>query len=211
MLQYGHYIFENTFSSTMKLWTIQTEEAYKKLLEEGHLYGDFSKSIMQDWKLQYEWLAARMRKRIDPPSPNISFPIWAWHTYDGKRKKPDLRRERFGNGFYGEVFYCLEIEIPDNEVLLSDFDLWNIILLNGLISYSEKEDEKIEAQYESLQKEEKESFLSKNWEKVFDIIELDNPWVTCGEWIQATFWELKTEHIKQVWKFISASRLKGQN
>ena len=56
------------------------------------------------------------------------------------RKKPDLRRERWGNGFKGDRFSCMEIDIPDEKVVLTDFDAWSIILLNGLLSENEDED-----------------------------------------------------------------------
>lgn len=128
----------------MILWTIQPEEVYRLLMDTGVYHCDFNKSKMQDWKMQYDWLAEQMSNRIGLPPANVSYPVWAWHTWEGNRKRPDLRRERWGNGWKGEQFVRMEIEIPDEQVLLSDFDAWSIILLNGLLSETEEEDNRLE-------------------------------------------------------------------
>ena len=44
----------------------------------------------------------------------------------------------------------MEIEIPDNEVLLSDFDEWCGILNDALLSETEEEDTLLEQKYLSL-------------------------------------------------------------
>lgn len=46
----------------------------------------------------------------------------------------------------------------------------------------------------------------RNWERVFDISPLDNDWIRRGEWIQATFWMLTREMIRQVRYFTAAER-----
>ena len=188
----------------MILWTIQPEKVYQSILENGVYRCDFSRSPMKDWKAQYDWLAAQMTKRLGKPPAGVSYPVWAWYQWEGVRKKPDLRRERWGNGWEGDRFACMEIDVPDNEVLLSDFDTWSIILLNGFISNSEEENTTLEAKYESLSKEEQKKMKDKNWEGAFDLTYIDNGWVLRGDSIQATFWELRKEMIRKVWMFTSA-------
>ena len=85
-----------------------------------------------------------MKRRIGNPPEGVSYPVWAWYMWEGERKKPDLRRERWGNGWKGERFACMEIDIPEAEVILSDFDSWSIILLHELLSDSEEEDNRLE-------------------------------------------------------------------
>ena len=95
--------------------------------------------------------------------------------------------------------------MPDQEILLSDFDTWSIILLNGLITTTEAEYEALNAAHEALPTEEEQwSKRSQNWEWVFDLSPLDNEWCTRGNCIQATFWELRKEQIKRVTHFVSA-------
>ncbi len=65
-----------------------------------------------------------MRKKIGEPPEGVAFPVWAWYMWENVRKKPDLRRERWGNGFQGDRFACMEIDISDEKVVLTDFDEW---------------------------------------------------------------------------------------
>lgn len=83
-------------------------------------------------------------------------------------------------------------------VLLSDFDSWHIILNNGLFSASEEEADQKDAYYDSLPVTEQKAYKEKNWEKVFDIIPFENDWTRRGNWVQATFWELRKDMIRDV-------------
>ena len=99
----------------------------------------------------------------------------------------------------------MEIEIPDDRVVLSDFDVWSIILLDGLIADSEKEVERLEMEYDSLTQEDKQEYKAQNWKTVFDLNYVDNGWIHRGDSIQATFWELGKEDIKSVRFFTAAT------
>lgn len=100
----------------------------------------------------------------------------------------------------------MEIDIPEEKVLLSDFDEWSIVLLNGLISDTEDEDKQLEAIYEALPDKKKWEMMSKNWERVFNLSPLETEWKLRGSSIQATFWELKKEQIRNVRFFEAASK-----
>ena len=91
---------------------------------------------MEDYfsDLQYAWLVLQMKKRIGSPPEGVTYPVWAWYKWRENRKKPDLRAERWQYGQKGDKFYRLEIEIPDREVLLSDFDEWICVLNEGLLA-----------------------------------------------------------------------------
>ena len=125
----------------------------------------------------------------------VVYPVWAWYMQNGKHKKPDLRSERWDYDAGGEDYCCIELEIAPERVLLSDFDEWHIVLCNGLVSDTEEEDIAQEALYESLSDEEKNAYKEKKWERVFDTSPLNNGWTTRGEWVQATFWELRREDV----------------
>ena len=107
---------------------------------------------MPEFVEMYNWLVLQMKKRIGDPPEGVIYPVWAWHTQRSKRHKPDLRSERWANGYDGEKFVCLEIEVPDEQVLLSDFDLWSLILLDSIITETEEEEKTEERE------EEKEEF-----------------------------------------------------
>ena len=194
----------------MILWSIQPEEVFN-LIQRGGVYRcDIHKSGMKDFAdVQYSWLVSQMKKRIGPPPEGVSFPVWAWYQWREDRKKPDLRWERWHCGFNGEKFYRLEIEIPDEQVLLSDFEAWHVPLNNGLFTDSDNEEEFNEEEYdelyklyESLSPEAQAAMRATNWERFFNI--------TPGASIQATFWELRKEQIHEAKMFISASKYERQ-
>lgn len=189
----------------MILWTIQPLEVYDQIQEIGVYHCDFEKSFLNDCQDQYDWLVRQMKRRIGNPPKSVSYPVWAWYMWEGVRKKPDLRRERWGNGWKGERFACLQIEVPEERIVLSDFDSWSIILLHGLLSDSEEEDTRLEIEYNSLTEAEKNAYRDRNWERAFELSYVDNDWVHRGDSIQATFWELRKEDIQKVWFFTAAT------
>ena len=189
----------------MILWTIQPEEVYELIQKNGVYHCDYTKSDMIYWQEQYDWLVQEMKTRIGEPPEGVLYPVWAWYMWEGARKKPDLRRARWRNGWKGDRFVCMEIEIPDDRVVLSDFDVWSIILLDGLIADSEEEVKRLEMEYDSLTQADKQEYKAQNWKTVFDLNYVDNGWIHRGDSIQATFWELGKEDIKKVRFFTAAT------
>ena len=189
----------------MILWTIQPEEVYELIQRTGVYHCDYGKSGMNDWQEQYDWLVREMKERIGEPPGGVSYPVWAWYMWEGARKKPDLRRERWGNGWKGERFACMEIDIPEEKLILSDYDTWSIILLDGLLADTEEEEESLEEEYEAMPPEARREYKYRNWKNVFDLAYVDNGWIHRGDSIQATFWELRKEDIKKVRFFTAAT------
>ena len=192
----------------MILWTIQPDKVYELIQREGVYRCDITKSGMEDFlDPQYNWLVEQMKKRIGPPPEGVTYPVWAWQRWRVTKKRPDLRAIRWYWGQKGDKFYRIEVEVPDSEVLLSDFESWaGIILNNGLLSYTEQENNELEAIYDSLPPEEKNEFRYKNWECVFDVAFFNNGWTSRGDTTQATFWELRRENIRQVTPFITEGK-----
>ena len=190
----------------MILWTSQEEAVYNELLKTGVYRCDLNLSSMKDCREKYDWLVRQMKQRIGPPPEQVTYPVWAIYQQDDKRRKPDLRRERWEVGCDGERFACIEIEIPDRDVLLSDFDAWCMLLSDFLISDTEQEGCCLEAQYEALSPSEKRRMKEKNWERVFDLSPLNSDWMRRGYDIQATFWELRLEQVRDVRFFRAAAK-----
>ena len=193
----------------MILWTIQPLIVWEILQREKVFRCDPSLCSMPEpqFREKYQWLIDQMEKRIGTPPAEVIYPVWAWYMQNGRQSKPDLRSERWGNGPGDEQYTCIEVELPDDQVLLSDFDAWSIILLNGLLSRSEEEHDQLEDEYESLPPEKQRAFKEKNWERVFDLTPIENSWVTRGKWIQATFWELHTDNVRAV-RFLKTGKKK---
>ena len=128
---------------------------------------------------------------------------------NGKHKKPDLRGERWCYGPGEESYACIEFEVPDDQVLLSDFDVWHIVLCYSLIFESEEESNRQESYYDSLSPEAQKVYKEKNWERVFETTPLDNHWIKRGSWVQATVWELRKDMICDV-RFFTTGKYKHE-
>ena len=136
----------------MKLWSMQPIEIWNMIQTNGVYRCDPKRSSMPEpeFVTKYEWLIRQMKKRIGEPPEGVLYPVWAWYMQNGRRRKPDLRGERWGYGPGNEQYVCIEFEIPDNQVLLSDFAAWNIILNNGLITETEAESDVLDALYDAM-------------------------------------------------------------
>lgn len=84
----------------MRLWTIQPIVVYDYIQKYGS-YCCLSEKCpnMEDFLIPYQWLTQKMAEKIGSPPQGIKYPVWAWHTYATKRKKPDLRRSGHAEPF----------------------------------------------------------------------------------------------------------------
>ena len=183
----------------MKLWTNQPPEVLDILERDGVYYCEPNKSEnYEELKEAYDWIANEMRKRNIPNPSNAELPLWAWHTRDWKHKKPDLRLAEYGES--GRRYVCIEFEIADDCVLLSDQEFWHCVLNDAWIddSTNDTEFDEMWDKYEKLSKSEKEDLKIKSWQKIFNVEPLDTEWETRGRYIQATFWELRKEMVTGV-------------
>ena len=148
----------------MVVWSIQPVAVYEKLMEDGVYRCDPEKIEFFDdenFRRCYDWLVSKMEEKIGKRPDGVTYPVWAW-LKKGERNRPDLRHERWNCGRKGERFVCMEIEIPDEKVVLSDFDTWSTMLSNSLVSWSEEEDHELKLQYLFLSDEERKIFKEKN-------------------------------------------------
>ena len=202
----------------MLLWTIQDYTAYQDLLINGTLTAN-EDYIDVDFKRSYDWLAGQMQKRGLILPNEVKYPMWAWYQWKGKRKKRDMRESGYAQR--GTKIVRLEIEIDDEDVLLSDFDLWHYVLNNWYLPINEQEDAEFEKQYTDLgvkygdwQDSSKQSDalmlirlrIENSWERIFDLSIEDNGWLfglNSEKSIQATFWQLKIEQVRNADMFIA--------
>lgn len=192
----------------MRLWTIQPIEVWEELNKKGYficnpIKADYISDKEWNFKEAYDWLVGQMEYRIGRRPNGVSYPIWAWHTRDWKHKKPDLRNIGLGNK--GEKSVCIEVEVPDNQVVLTDFDVWHFVLNKWYFddSYSEEEWEKLHAKYDRLDRDVRGKVKIQSWQKVFDVSPFQNEWCQRGRYIQATFWVLYLKDVKDV-RFFTA-------
>lgn len=177
----------------MILWTIQHKAAYDKMLFTGTLRADEDHLFCQDDLLfAYSWMTKQMQKRIGDPPEGVRFPVWAYYQWEGIRKRPDMRSHRRW-GEKDQPIVLLTIDVPDNRVLLSDFDMWHSVLNNSYLPLSEADDIDNPTEADKM----------KSWERIFNIDSTTEYW-DVPKSTQATFWELKREWVKKTEHFISA-------
>ena len=88
---------------------------------------------------RYDWLVKQMKRRIGEPPNGVRYPIWAWHSLDNRPAKVDLRRSEFNN--YSGEHYILTIDVPEEQVLLSDEENWHFILNSWFLSSAKNEND----------------------------------------------------------------------
>lgn len=147
-----------------------------------------------------------MRFRLGPAATEDAMPLWAWYQYAGsRRRKPDLR-----SGGYlpkGERGVRLELEMDERAVLLSDFDLWHYVLNDWYLPASVEDAETFAAwlaQGAEPEGPHRQAIVA-SWRRIFAI-----EWAARGiaeaksdKAIQATFWELRLENVRQVQAFVA--------
>lgn len=130
----------------------------------------------------YNWLFATMALKIPKPE-GVLHPAWAWYkNYDGFTK-PDRRKSLFRG--YDKLDVTLELEVPEEKVLLTDFDDWHYVISNWAIISEEDfltDEDKVYTQDEKFA----------TWEKIFAVEEKG--------FIQACIWQILPEYIVKIHK-----------
>lgn len=188
----------------MRLWTIQPAHAYETL-RTGRPYR-CEKTLCENLKYEkfkeaYAWLAGQMTRRIGPPPNGTELPVWAWHTTDWKNKRPDMRQPLFR--YSDKPHVLMELELPEDRVLLSDYIAWHIVLNQGYYGNAENDSEFEQEmnEFDMLPQDTQAIMRIKSWEKIFDTRKIDTDWTKNGQYVQATFWEIRLEDVLKTWKY----------
>ncbi len=176
----------------MRLYTIQPKEVWKQIQNENVFICDKSKSYYLDGKDKtninfvkgYQWLAKQMTDRIGNPD-NIEYPVWAWYKRNDFNEYPNLNDLGFGEK---EPLLVIELEIPKNQVLLSDFEEWHCVLNDDFCWDCSKSDFDNDIWIPTNPDKEK------SWEHIFEI--------SNSSFVQATFWKVTKDMVVSVEEFI---------
>jgi hypothetical protein len=74
----------------MRLWTIQTEDAWTRAKRQGVLVGD-GRGASPAWRPAYRWMAGARRRRLPTARRSAVAPVWVWLKWSGNSTRPDLR------------------------------------------------------------------------------------------------------------------------
>ena len=168
----------------MILWTIQHKEAYLRMMRNGVLRADNAHLFCEDdFLTAYNWMSQQMCLRVSEPPNGVQYPVWLWHTWEGESKRPDMRRSAYAAP--NTPIVLLTVEIPNETVLLSDFDRWNIVMNEHYLAVDADDD------FPHSPEE-----ISESWSRIFDVSSA-NPYYSSSLSIQATAWEVRKEWVKK--------------
>ncbi|HIW71595.1 MAG TPA: DUF3841 domain-containing protein [Candidatus Levilactobacillus faecigallinarum] len=183
----------------MIMWTVQPMAVYQQLQRDGVFHCDPTQTWAMDdeyFQPAYQWMANQMTRRIGPAPANVTVPIWAWYRRDWQHKRPDFR---YYHDYPDQV--CLEVEVPEEQVLLSDCDEWNVIINDGVLmkANTDEEFDVACARYQQMSSKQQTAFKLRSWKRVFEIDPVhDDTGFWQGKDVQGCFWELHLSQVRHV-------------
>ncbi len=135
----------------MKIYTIQTTSI---LPITRRYYASYQfvreNEFTRDFVALYRWMAKHMHS---PLRREKTAPIWGWMRYRLKKKSPDLSDAFLG--VPGTECCLIKLEVPEEHVLASQFEMWNWVLNGWKIKFNDEDCERVS--------------LKKSWEHIFDL------------------------------------------
>ena len=117
----------------MIVYTIQHLEVFNKIFKNGQYQTDKRFICAKRFDEAYAWYVDQAKKRIE--NWIETRPIWVW------TEKPDLRSWKTSqSSSCAQInqYVLLTLEIPNDQILLSNFDLWHFVLNGHNIPYRGK-------------------------------------------------------------------------
>lgn len=194
----------------MRLYIIQPLKMWQQWQRQGvlHTNADY---IDLDFLPAYRWMAEQMTQRLGLPPTGCELPIWAWYQWlNVKRAKPDLRTGGFLPAGQIGVRICLMID--EQQVLLSDFDLWHYVLNQWYLGTTLADMEAFEVQYGQINNAHQTGLptaaqqkIHASWQRIFDV-DWHSPGIADpkpAKSLQATIWEVRLEQVVSCETFIA--------
>lgn len=113
--------FGDSSAPVVRMWTVQTAEAYGCLVGTGILRPDPALAD-PDFAHAYRWMQEQADRRLPTTGSGM---LWLWARIRPYDLAAQMRRSR------GEVL--LEVEMPRERVLMSDFGTWHQVLNTSLV------------------------------------------------------------------------------
>lgn len=182
----------------MKIWTIQSLAAWEHLTTNGVLQAKAHHQSDQ-WLDAYSWMRDELAKYHAPTSMS-QVPLWGWYQWrSSENRRPDLRSLRHHWGPAGD-HAMIECEVPEDQVLISDYDAWHVPLNDWYVSENEQDEENFKAELaahgwstgepipDRLKERQRQS-----WKNVF-VSNPNHPAHNTSS-LQTCFWEISLEQV----------------
>lgn len=181
----------------MLIYTIQEKKYLNKYFKNKIKPGQVI--CFEDFRRPYEWLNKTLSKKNKHFKKN-EYHFWGWI------EKPDLRTHRH----YMEknkTYNLLTLNIPDELIVLSDYQLWHFVLNGSLLYKSEKQYKQFSQKhkmdyhnYWKLSNKKMKKEIEESWEEIFKVKFKNNK-----HNIQAHFPAIKNDYIIEVKEFQGAN------
>ena len=202
-------ICRNDTRDAMRLWTIQTEAAYRRLITDGQLIADAA-SCDPDFARPYEWMLGEMKRRLRSERPTPDATLWAWSRWDPpSRNRPDLRSR--GHLLPGASGYRIELDVNADDFLLSDFNLWHYVLNYWYVPTCERDNDLFDSKHNAHRYDwdhppspDVHDLIAKSWDRIFDL-DWWNEYVTgppSERPVQATLWRIERSMVRCAQSFV---------
>jgi hypothetical protein len=179
----------------VRLWSIRQAEEFAGL-KNGDALRTQSSKVDQDFRAAYDWMSQQLNAHAGPPPKGVDCPIWLWqHCYGTSKSRPDLRtRCLLPTGTAG---VRIEVDLPSENVLLSNFDAWHCVLNNHPYFASDAECEEMERSSgeKDLSHADLEKVKVDSWQRIFDLSLIPDPRVWS---VQGVVWEIPVSSITKV-------------
>lgn len=153
----------------MILYTIQPESIWIHLKTHGHFYAELNKSLFlyedndpfEAGIFAYRWMIKQYQQKC---CHSMTSPIWAWKIYQGKTKLFKAHQNKY---YFNQVM--LKIDVPDDYVLLSNFEDWNIVLNRGYVGLSDQDYDRFFTIEDQLSQTEYQKQVINSWNRIFNV------------------------------------------
>ncbi|CAM3117557.1 DUF3841 domain-containing protein [Lactiplantibacillus plajomi] len=191
----------------MRLWTIQPYSVYQQLRRNGYFFCNPQQSEnlqSSDFVTAYDWMIVKMKAKIGQPPEGVTTPLWGWYRINYENRHPDFRHQR---DYDDEV--CLELDIPANQVLLSDFESWHFVL-NDWYKSPATDDQtwtQLDHWFDALPPSQQQQIKRQSWQSIFDITPRTGDWTKNGDTVQACFWSINANQVQKIWRLRKGQRM----
>ena len=169
----------------MILWTIQDVGTWKRWQRDERIRGG-RRILDATFEPAYTWMAQQMEKRGFGRADGRRL-VWGWNQWQGIRRcRPDLRAG--GHMPRGQRGVRVELQVPDEEVLLSDTEMY-LEVINRLADLAPG------VPVPDLPR----------WQEMFDLdwTGQDEAAPRGKKYIQGTFWEAPVSAVTDVTEFVA--------
>lgn len=153
----------------MQLWMIAREALWTRLQVEGELLCN-PERIPPSYASAYAWLRRSCARRMPHYMGHDLW--WAWVRWLPGRRRPDLRARRFHWFAPGTPAVRLELNVPDEQVLCTNYNLWEEVLFERIISRDTHDTRATNApalSMPSVAPHGSRAAMEASWEAIFDV------------------------------------------